>query len=127
MQTPSFIACWSAHGGVGRTLAVWGVGRVLAARGLRVLLVDLDLEAPGLTRIAATDGEGIVEWAASRGDAQALVERCVAIGEGLRVLPAGRLGADIGIDWTGGRPRNGARRGTSCAGRSRGPTSPTSC
>lgn len=94
MQTPSFIACWSAHGGVGRTLAVWGVGRVLAARGLRVLLVDLDLEAPGLTRIAATDGEGIVEWAASRGDAQALVERCVAIGEGLRVLPAGRLGAN---------------------------------
>ncbi|MFY0542207.1 KGGVGR-motif variant AAA ATPase [Nannocystis pusilla] len=93
MQTPSLIACWSAHGGVGRTLAVWGVGRVLAARGLRVLLVDLDLESPGLTRIAATDGEGVVEWAVGRGHEQALVERCVAIGEGLRVLPAGRLDA----------------------------------
>lgn len=93
MRTPSFIACWSAHGGAGRTLAVWGVGRVLAARGLRVLLVDLDLESPGLTRIVATDGEGVVEWAASRGDAQALGERCVPIGDGLRVLPAGRLDA----------------------------------
>ncbi|WP_434415822.1 KGGVGR-motif variant AAA ATPase [Nannocystis pusilla] len=93
MQTPSFIACWSAHGGVGRTLAVWGVGRVLAARGLRVLLVDLELESPGLTRLVAVDGEGVVEWAASRGHEPALVERCVAIGEGLRVLPAGRLDA----------------------------------
>ncbi|MCY1069115.1 hypothetical protein OV090_30525 [Nannocystis sp. RBIL2] len=93
MQTPSFIACWSAHGGVGRTLAVWGAGRVLAARGLRVLLVDLDLESPGLTRMGATDSEGVVEWAVERGDEQALVERCVAIGEGLRVLPAGRLDA----------------------------------
>lgn len=93
MRTPSFIACWSAHGGVGRTLAVWGVGRVLAARGLRVLLVDLDLEAPGLTRIAAIDGEGVVEWAVEPGGEQALAGRCVPLGEGLRVLPAGRLGA----------------------------------
>ncbi|PCC75846.1 KGGVGR-motif variant AAA ATPase [Nannocystis exedens] len=93
MRTPSFIACWSAHGGVGRTLAVWGVGRVLAARGLRVLLVDLDLESPGLTRIVGSDGEGLVEWAVARGGVQALVERCVPLGEGLRVLPAGRLDA----------------------------------
>ncbi|WAS98138.1 KGGVGR-motif variant AAA ATPase [Nannocystis punicea] len=95
MQTPSFVAFGSAHGGVGRTLAVWGVGRVLAARGLRVLLVDVDLESPGLTRLVAHDCEGIVEWAAARGSGteQALVERCVAIAEGLKVLPAGRLDA----------------------------------
>ncbi|MDC0719236.1 tetratricopeptide repeat protein [Nannocystis bainbridge] len=85
MRTPSFFAFGSAHGGVGRTLAVWGVGRVLAAQGLRVLLVDLDLESPGLTRLVEAQGEGIVEAGA---DAVWLT-----IAEGLRVLPAGRLDA----------------------------------
>jgi hypothetical protein len=43
-----FIAFYSYKGGVGRTLALANCARVLAAGGKRVLLMDFDLEAPGL-------------------------------------------------------------------------------
>lgn len=44
------ITFYSFKGGVGRTLALANVGVVLAQNGHRVLVVDFDLEAPGLTR-----------------------------------------------------------------------------
>jgi MinD-like ATPase involved in chromosome partitioning or flagellar assembly len=40
---------YSFKGGVGRSLALFNVGAVLADLGRRVLVVDADLEAPGLT------------------------------------------------------------------------------
>lgn len=46
MYTVSF---YSVKGGVGRTLAAANVALVLAARGKKVIVVDFDLEAPGLT------------------------------------------------------------------------------
>ena len=47
---------YSWKGGVGRTMALANSGVQLARRGKRVLLVDWDLEAPGLDRyFAATD------------------------------------------------------------------------
>ena len=42
------ITFYSFKGGVGRTMALANVGLELARRGRRVLLVDFDLEAPGL-------------------------------------------------------------------------------
>src|ERR1700728_3242664 len=39
---------YSFKGGVGRTLALANVATYLVRRGRRVLLVDFDLEAPGL-------------------------------------------------------------------------------
>jgi MinD-like ATPase involved in chromosome partitioning or flagellar assembly len=42
---------YSFKGGVGRTLALANVAVTLARRGKRVLVVDLDLEAPGLTTL----------------------------------------------------------------------------
>ncbi len=42
------ITFYSFKGGVGRTMALANVGVELAQRGRRVLLVDFDLEAPGL-------------------------------------------------------------------------------
>jgi MinD-like ATPase involved in chromosome partitioning or flagellar assembly len=42
------ITFYSFKGGVGRTFALVNVGAYLAKRGRRVLLVDFDLEAPGL-------------------------------------------------------------------------------
>lgn len=45
MYTVTF---YSFKGGVGRTLALANVGLELARTGRRVLLVDFDLEAPGL-------------------------------------------------------------------------------
>jgi hypothetical protein len=40
---------YSFKGGVGRTMAVANIGAWLAQNGRRVLLVDFDLEAPGLS------------------------------------------------------------------------------
>ncbi len=44
------ITFYSFKGGVGRTLALANIGVILAQDGHRVLLIDFDLEAPGLTR-----------------------------------------------------------------------------
>ena len=42
------ITFYSFKGGVGRTMALVNVGAQLARMGRKVLLVDFDLEAPGL-------------------------------------------------------------------------------
>lgn len=42
---------YSYKGGVGRSLALVNVGRFLADNGFKVLLIDFDLEAPGLYKI----------------------------------------------------------------------------
>ena len=42
------VAFYSYKGGVGRSLALANAGVALAAKGHKVLLIDLDLEAPGL-------------------------------------------------------------------------------
>lgn len=41
------VTFYSYKGGVGRTLALLGVGRILAESGRKVVAVDFDLEAPG--------------------------------------------------------------------------------
>lgn len=46
---PSIITFYAAGGGVGRTEALLNVGALLSASGRRVLLVDMDLGARGLT------------------------------------------------------------------------------
>ena len=42
------VTFYSFKGGAGRTMALTNVGLQLAMEGRRVLLVDMDLEAPGL-------------------------------------------------------------------------------
>ncbi|SEN38872.1 WD40 repeat [Nitrosospira multiformis] len=44
------ITFYSYKGGVGRSMALAAVAHLLARRGMRVLAVDFDLEAPGLER-----------------------------------------------------------------------------
>ena len=64
-----FTTFYSFKGGVGRTMALLNTACILAGHGRRVLMIDFDLEAPGLTNLAlkniATDvGEpsnGLVE------------------------------------------------------------------
>ncbi|GEM_PF-4304870 len=46
-----YVAFYSYKGGVGRSLALSNVAWALAAAGRRVVLVDLDLEAPGLDAV----------------------------------------------------------------------------
>ncbi len=48
-----FVAFYSYKGGVGRTLAMANCARALAARGKKVVLLDFDLEAPGLLHFDA--------------------------------------------------------------------------
>ena len=52
------VTFFSWKGGVGRTMALANVGIQLARRGKRVLLVDWDLEAPGLDRYFVAADEG---------------------------------------------------------------------
>ncbi len=47
------VTFYSFKGGVGRTMALVNVAHVLARSGLRVLMVDFDLEAPGMTHFFA--------------------------------------------------------------------------
>ena len=43
------VTFYSYKGGVGRTMALVNTAYVLARSGFRVLMVDFDLEAPGMT------------------------------------------------------------------------------
>jgi MinD-like ATPase involved in chromosome partitioning or flagellar assembly len=60
------ITFYSFKGGVGRTMALVNTGAELARRGRKVLLVDFDLEAPGLSTYDLLRSEkpkpGIVEY-----------------------------------------------------------------
>lgn len=48
-----FVAFYSYKGGVGRTLAMANCARALAASGKKIVLLDFDLEAPGLLHFDA--------------------------------------------------------------------------
>jgi len=60
------VTFYSFKGGVGRTMALVNVGVELARRGNRVLLVDFDLEAPGLETfnlgVREPEAAGITEF-----------------------------------------------------------------
>lgn len=80
-QEAQRLAFYSLKGGVGRSTATAVAGWHLARAGRNVLVVDLDLEAPGLsTSLLSQERQpefGIVDW---------LVED--AVGQGDAVLPA---------------------------------------
>ena len=50
---------YSYKGGVGRSMAMANVADILSRRGLRVLMIDFDLEAPGLEQFFHTNIEGV--------------------------------------------------------------------
>ena len=94
---------YSFKGGVGRTFALVNVGVELAKTGRKVLLVDFDLEAPGIHTFGALSPEepvpGVVEYVAdfmatqSAPDVrQYTYEKPELGGEGGRmwIMPAGR-------------------------------------
>src|SRR3954462_4308077 len=58
-----FVTFYSFKGGVGRSMALINVAGILAGRGFRVLVIDMDLEAPGLSFLVP--GESDSEQAAS--------------------------------------------------------------
>ena len=52
---------YSYKGGVGRTMALANIAELFYQAGLKVLIVDWDLEAPGLERFFSIDQEKILE------------------------------------------------------------------
>mgnify|MGYP003337201696 FL=1 len=49
MNSAPFVTFYSCKGGVGRSMALINVAGILAGRGFRVLALDMDLEAPGIS------------------------------------------------------------------------------
>ena len=71
-STCPIVTFYSYKGGTGRTMALANVGWLLAANGHRVLMIDWDLEAPGLHRYFhpflddpdLVSSTGLVDWVA---------------------------------------------------------------
>jgi MinD-like ATPase involved in chromosome partitioning or flagellar assembly len=104
LAAPMVATFYSLRGGVGRSTALAHAARILADQGLRVLCIDLDLEAPGLASLFGVEdqivaGRGVVTLlvqAEITGEPPDLADhllRITADGD-LHLLPAGLLNAD---------------------------------
>jgi tetratricopeptide (TPR) repeat protein len=83
MPFPYIFTFYSFKGGVGRSMAVMNVAYTLAGRGRHVLVVDMDLEAPGLSGFLHRSGELADPEAAHPKDILTL------LGEAFRALNTG--------------------------------------
>lgn len=101
------IALYGFKGGVGRSTATAVLARHLAEQGRCVLVVDLDLESPGVSNLLADPG------AASRhGIVDHLVESAVGNADGLELLAKSSLtpkdgNGEIWLASASGTPLNG--------------------
>jgi cellulose biosynthesis protein BcsQ len=96
------VTFYSFKGGVGRTMALVNVAALLAEAGNRVLLVDFDLEAPGLPSFGGLKGAkgraGILDYVESyqrelvAPDVSEYIVECPISSDGrsLWLMPAGR-------------------------------------
>lgn len=89
---PTLVA-FSVKGGVGRSTALAMFSWALARQGKRVVVVDLDLEAPGIGSMLVKEAPqfGLIDWlteAISGEPAGDLLEKCIAV-------------APIGLDTAG--------------------------
>ena len=106
---PAIVSFFSFKGGTGRTTSLIGTALTLARHGKRVVLVDLDLEAPGLASIFFEENEmkdGVVDYLIEKGvqDHWSIRSYMLPIsdedliskeGEVLRVIPAGTVNTDF--------------------------------
>ncbi len=94
------VTFYSYKGGVGRTMALVNVAHLLASAGKRVLVVDFDLEAPGLSSYGpfrcAGDHPGLVEYVLAyldsntAPDAADYITECRTGDHAIWLMPAGR-------------------------------------
>jgi MinD-like ATPase involved in chromosome partitioning or flagellar assembly len=109
LRTPQTIAFYSFKGGVGRTTALTHVAAILAMRGRKIVAVDLDLEAPGLSsalNLVPLPQYGIVDYFYERAYLPEGMEPHISVAEifsevrlpdapgRLFVVPAGSLNLD---------------------------------
>jgi cellulose biosynthesis protein BcsQ len=108
-RIPQTVSFYSFKGGVGRTTALTHVAWILANRGHKVVAVDLDLEAPGLStafKLQPQPKYGIVDYFYERAYLPDSVGADIAIGDifgevtiedtsgRLFIVPAGILSLD---------------------------------
>ncbi len=114
---PFWITFYSYKGGVGRSLALANTAALLVKRGRRVVLIDFDLEAPGLDSFhefkSVIAKPGVVEYVTEfertkrAPDISQFVHRCELEGElrgKLWIMPAGRKDPSyntcrVNLDW----------------------------
>lgn len=102
IKPPAIVTFYSLRGGVGRTTALAAAARLLAARGRRVLCIDMDFEAPGLHYLFRLDepepDQGVLPLllALERGDPIDIRDHVQRVSEAdeLYCLSSGRLGVD---------------------------------
>lgn len=63
-KKPFIVTFYSFKGGVGRSTCLAIVGSMLASRGRRVVMIDFDLEAPGLTGSINRTSEELAQYGA---------------------------------------------------------------
>jgi MinD-like ATPase involved in chromosome partitioning or flagellar assembly len=101
---PAIFTFFSHKGGTGRTTLLVATAMILAARGKEVLLVDLDLEAPGLDSVFAgkTFDAGVLDYLVHPRPGEDLLDRMVITEDDprffdgnadvtLKILPAGKV------------------------------------
>lgn len=108
------VTFYSFKGGVGRTMALVNSAYELMQRGRRVLIIDFDLEAPGIstypTLSAAAERPGIVDYVTQylqsglAPDVADYIVECPSEAGTISVMPAGKRNAEYGaklhaIDW----------------------------
>jgi MinD-like ATPase involved in chromosome partitioning or flagellar assembly len=59
-QPAWFVTFYSFKGGVGRSMALINTASYVASRGYRVLVIDLDLEAPGISYLNPDSSDGLL-------------------------------------------------------------------
>lgn len=114
LEHPPRITFFGMKGGVGRSTTLVALAKRLAEKGLRVLVVDLDLESPGATSMLLSEAElpdfGVADWfvedAVGQAD-DALLGAMVATSRVGDVLVAPALGSRsvpllVGADGTTG-------------------------
>lgn len=69
------ITFYSYKGGVGRSMALANVATLLSKWGKRVLMIDWDLEAPGLENFFLKEGLEDVDWSKQKGILEWLVAK----------------------------------------------------
>src|SRR5438552_14379165 len=103
-----WVTFYSYKGGVGRSMALANTAAMLAQAGRRVLMIDFDLEAPGLDSFAelspSKSQKGVVEYVShylSEGrppSVSSFVRECIPRDDPIRgrlwLMPSGARGRD---------------------------------
>lgn len=86
-RTVRRLALWTGKGGTGKTTAAVNLGHALAARGRRVLLVDLDAQASASRALGVDPADGLLDAILGRAAFEPLAAKTAL--SGVEVIPAG--------------------------------------